>query len=426
MNLPGNKLVLLLVLLLLAPAGLAADSDALKKRKVSRTGGLSQDAYEKMQEVQQLMEDDKVDQAEAKLKAMQGGKLSDYELAQTWFLMGYVHFQREDFGAAQKAYEEVLNNKNLPLGMQTNVLKTLAQLSMVNENYDQALAYLRQLLEISEEPQADHYALKAQVHYQLEQFDQSMAALQRAEDLQAKRGEPPRENWLLLKNAILYQREDYDGMLAVVQQLVRLYPKDRYLLNMAAIYGEKGNSKKQLSLMEPLYDRGALPSESHKINLASLYLLNEIPYKAAALLQQEMKAGAVEPNEQHLEMLAQAWLMAANIEEAVVPLERAAKLSDDGDTYLTLARTYMSLNRWAEAERSVDRALKKGGLRNNADAYMLQGMTRFNQKNFREARTSFARAGESPDHEKLAKQWMEYLEREEEKLELAEQAAEYL
>ena len=86
----------------------------------------------------------------------------------------------------------------------------------------------------------------------------------------------------------------------------------------------------------------------------------------------------------------------------------------------------MSLNRWADAERSVNRALEKGGLRSNADAHMLLGMTRFNQKNFREARTAFARAGESPDHEKLARQWMEYLEREEQKLELAEQAAEYM
>jgi tetratricopeptide (TPR) repeat protein len=426
MNLPGSKLVLLLVLLLVAPQGMAADSETLKKRKVSRTAGLSQDAYKKMQEVQQLMEEDKVAQAEAKLKAMQAGKLSDYERAQSWFLMGYVHFQREDFTAAQKAYEEVLKNDDLPLGMQTNVLRTLAQLSMVNGDFKGALDYLHRLLDISEQPQADHYALKAQVHYQLQQYDQSMTALNKAEALQAKRGEPPRENWLLLKNAILYQREDYDGMLAVVQQLVRLYPKDRYLLNMAGIYAEKGDSKKQLSLLEPLYDRGSLPSESHKINLASLYLLNEIPYKAAALLESEMKAGHVKPTEQHLEMLAQAWLMAANIDKAVKPLERVAKMSDDGEAYLTLARTYMSLNRWPEAEDSVSRALAKGGLRDEAGAHMLLGMTRFNQHKLREARSSFARAGESPDSEKLAKQWMEYLEREEEKLELAEQAAEYM
>ena len=46
-----DKLLLLLLLLALAPAGFAADSDTLKKRKVSRTGGLSQASYEQMQEI---------------------------------------------------------------------------------------------------------------------------------------------------------------------------------------------------------------------------------------------------------------------------------------------------------------------------------------------------------------------------------------
>ena len=418
-----TKILAILVTLALAPGGVAAEqSESLKKRKVARTTGLSQDMYEKMQAIQTLIEEDKIDEAEARLKALQSAKLSDYELAQTWFLMGYVYFRKEDFSAAQMAYEQVLLNDNLPLGMQTNVLRTLAQLSMVNEEFDEALDYITRLLKIAEEPQADHYALKAQVHYQLEQFDQSMAALERAEQLLAQRDQPPRENWLLLKNAILYHREDYKGMLAVVQQLVTLYPKDRYLLNMAAIYGEMGDNKRQLSLMEPLYERGSLPSESHKVNLASLYMLNEIPYKAAALLQKEMGEGEVESNEQHLEMLAQAWLMAANIEEAIGPLERAAKLDYEGETYLTLARTYMSLLRWKEAEQSVENALKVGRLRDEADAHMLLGMAQFNQKKFREARTAFARAGESPDSQKLARQWMDYLEREEEKLRLAEEA----
>ncbi len=421
---PLNKVLLFFLLLAIAVPGLTADSDTLKKRKVSRTAGLSQAAYQQMQEIQALIEEDKVAEAESKLKAMLANDISDYERAQAWFLMGYVHFRREDFGAAQQAYEEVLRSENLPLGMQTNVTKTLAQLAMVNDDFQLALNYIEQLLQISEEPRADNYALKAQIHYQLEQFDKAMAALQRAEALQTKQGEPPRENWLLLKNAILYQREDFDGMLQVVQQLVQLYPKDRYLLNMAAIYGEKGDTKKQLSLMEPLYERGSLPSESHKVNLASLYLLNEVPYKAATLLQREMANGNIEPTAQNLEMLAQAYLMAANIEEAVTPLKKAAKMADNGETYLQLARTYMSLSRWQEAEQSVELALKKGDLRDEAGAYMLLGMNQFNQKHYRDARTAFARAGEDPDQEKLAKQWMDYLEREEEKRELARQAAE--
>ena len=415
--------LVMLLLLMLAPMALAEESEALKKRKVSRTAGLSQQVYGELQEIQALVEADQIAEAEDRLLDLQQRKLNEYELSQSWFIMGYVKFQQEDFAAAQSAYEEVLKNENLPLGMQTNVYQTLAQLSMVNEKYAQALDYLDKLLAIAEEPQPGPYALKAQAHYQMEQFDESMAAIVKAEEIAAQRGSTPREGWLLLKNAILYQREDYDGMLEVVQQLVRLYPKDRYLLNMAAIYGEMGNSKKQLSLMEPLYERGSLATESQKVNLASLYMLHEIPHKAAVLLEREINRGDVEATHKHWEMLAQARLMAANIELALEPLQEAAVLADDGDTYLTLARTQMGLSRWSDAEASVDKALAKGGLRDEAAAHLLKGMAQFNQKKYRDARTAFAKAGEDPSSEKLAKQWMDYLAREEEKLALAREAA---
>ena len=70
-RLPLLLILLLLILLVLAPVGLAADSDTLKKRRVSRTAGLSQHTYKQMQEIQTLIEEDKLTQAESKLKTMQ-------------------------------------------------------------------------------------------------------------------------------------------------------------------------------------------------------------------------------------------------------------------------------------------------------------------------------------------------------------------
>jgi tetratricopeptide (TPR) repeat protein len=411
-----TKLAILLSLVLLASPGVAA-------REVSRTMGLSQAIFEVLQEVQELIEDGAVDEAQARLEELQRKKLSDYALAQSWFLMGYVHYRREDFPSALAAYEKVLENDNLPLGMQQNVLKTLAQLSTVTEDYPGALSYLNRLLALGEQPQPDNYALKAQVLFQMERLDEALVALNEAIRLQAKREQPPRENWLLLKNGILYQKDDYKGMLRVIQQLVDLYPKDRYLLNMAAIHGELGDSKTQLALMEPLYERGSLGSASHKVNLASLYMLHDIPYKAAVLLEEELKSENIKATEQHLTMLAQAWLLSADTEQALKPLAEAAKLSDDGNNYISLGRTYMSLSRWKEAESSLQKALDKGDLTDRSGALVMLGMAQFNQKNFREARRSFAQAGQDPKSEKLARQWLEYLASEEKKAKLAELAA---
>lgn len=393
-------------------------------REVARTMGISQRVFEKMQVVQELLEADNFDQASVKLKDLQKDKLSDYERAQTWFLMGYIEYEREDFRAALAAYQRVADAKDLPLGMQQSVTMTLAQLSMVTEDYDTALKHINKLLAISEEPQPQHYALKAQVHYRLSQMDAADKALDNAIRLQANRGDPPLENWLLLKNAVLFHRNDYPGMLLIVQQLVDLYPRDNYLLNMAAIYGELEDSEKQLALMEPLYERGGVFSSSQKVNLASLYLLHDIPYKAASLLDREIKSRDIEANEQNLRMLGQAWAMAANVEQSLEPLGKAAALSDNGDLYVSLARSYTGLSRWQEAEASLDKAFSKGSLKDPGSAHLLRGMARFNQKNFRGARRAFAEAGKDPKQEKLAGQWLQYLEREEEKAHLMEQTAE--
>jgi Tfp pilus assembly protein PilF len=94
-------------------------------------------------------------------------------------------------------------------------------------------------------------------------------------------------------------------------------------------------------------------------------------------------------------------------------MKTAARLADDGRGYVDLARTYMSLLRWEEAEKSLQQALKKGGLRDPAGARLMLGMVQFNQKNFRDARRSFADAGKTAKTEKLARQWLAYLEQEE-------------
>lgn len=410
-------IVLLLILLLLAPQSVLAQR--AKDREVQRTTGLSQKVYERVTEIQTLAEAEDYVQAEKLLLDLLDDKLSSYEQAQAWFLMGFLRYQKEDMPGALEAYRKVMATEDLPIGMQVNVLRTLSQLSMMAENYRESLDYVNQLIATDPEPNADNHILKAQILYQMERLEESLQQVDTGIRIYRDQSLDPRENWLLLKNAIFYSRNDYQGMLDVLRLLTVLYPRDRYLLNMAAIHGELGNSKTQLSLMEPLYERGSLENSTHMVNLASLYMLHDIPYKAAVLLDREIKAERLKPTKTHLDMLSQAWLLAARPEKAVPSQRQAAKLSDDGRGYVALARTHMSLLEWEEAEQALLNAFRKGDLRDAPGTRLMLGMAQFNQKKFREARTSFARAGEHPKMEKLAAQWLQYLDREVEQAELA-------
>ena len=195
-----------------------------------------------------------------------------------------------------------------------------------------------------------------------------------------------------------------------------------FLLPQLGIHRLQQNEKHRL--LDEAYQRyDALVAELHagvdEKKFRDLSKLNEV----ISMLEKEISAENIEANKQHLEMLAQAWLMSADTERALKPLARAARMSADGNSYVSLARAYMSLSRWSEAESSLKKALEKGNLHDTGGTRLMLGMMQFNQKNFREARRSFALAGQDPKTEKLSRQWLEHLEREEEKARLAKLAA---
>src|SRR5690606_27481775 len=152
----------------------------------------------------------------------------------------------------------------------------------------------------------------------------------------------------------------YQNMLNTLTELVSLYPRERYIMNLAAVHGQMERNKNQMLLMEPLYDIGYLSSEAELVNLANLMMLYNVPYKAAQVLEKGFNEGKIKRSKRNLEMLAQSWQLAAEDEKSVEYFAEAAKLADDGNTYVSLGQTYMNLYRWADAEKAFENALKKG------------------------------------------------------------------
>jgi len=211
-------------------------------------------------------------------------------------------------------------------------------------------------------------------------------------------------------------------MIDVVKELIAYYPKDTYVLTLAGIYSELGDTKKQLALTEVLYEKGLLNTSSHITNLANLYLLHGLPYKAASVLEKEMNANIVESNERNLRLLSQAWYQAREDDKAIPPLERAAKMSNDGELYIRLAQAHLNLEHWSEAAAAVEQALKAGGLKRNDTANIMLGMALFNQKRLEQARRAFERAATDSRSQRAATQWIAYVDSELKRRDLMNQA----
>ena len=92
-----------------------------------------------------------------------------------------------------------------------------------------------------------------------------------------------------------------------------------------------------MAIVEAMYEQGHLEGKPRQVvNLASLYLMHDVPIKAAELLQVHLDAGDVEKDEKNLKLYSQALSQAKEYEKAIDPLKAAADKTGDGELYLTL------------------------------------------------------------------------------------------
>jgi tetratricopeptide (TPR) repeat protein len=223
--------------------------------------------------------------------------------------------------------------------------------------------------------------------------------------------------------SVHYEMKDFEAMRDVVSMLVGYYPREQYLMNLAALHGQLGDVPRQLALVESLLDDGRLQRENHLTMLASLFLAEGRPHKAAMLLEDGIGSGRIEASVANLELLSQAWYNAADPVRALPPLERAAKLSDDGGLYLRVARLHMDAYNWSAADRAARAALDKGGLRQEGQAWLVRGMAKVRLEQFSEAQDLLERAADFDDTSRYAQQWLAWMTTERERREALGQSS---
>ena len=419
-----SRLIICSLLLSMCTQLLAQSDD--EERKTKQTVAMSQQVYEKLTKIQEAVEAEDYSAAEGLLRDMRAdSKLSPYEKAQVWNLSGYSYYLQEKYQDAINSYEQVMKQPELPEALVLSTLKTMAQLQFTIEDYPTALATVRRLMAAVDEPSADVYMLEGQALFQMEKYREALTPIKKAVDMFREQGQTPRENWLLLLRVCYFELKDYDNMITVVKELIQYYPKDSYILTLAGVYSELGDTKKQLALTEVLYEKGLLNTNSHITNLANLYLLHGLPYKAAQVLEKGIDAKIVENNDRNLRLLSQAWYQAREDEKAIPPLKLAAQTAKDGELYIRLAQAYANLDRWKESAEAANEALRLGGLKRSDQANIMLGMALFNQKLLQQARVAFQRAEKDKRSARAASQWIQYVDSEVKRAELANQDISY-
>jgi predicted Zn-dependent protease len=348
------------------------------------------------------------------------------------FTIAQLYFQIEDWPSVITAVDSLLADQ--PNRTDLYVLKGSAMYQQ--KQYEEMIPIIKKAISIAEEANAfrleqrqrniAEVASKYRVKYDRDQVDYislaSQIKIKLKEDLAQTRKNnekyveiedaiksieadvknlaigPTKENWWLLLRAAYFELEQMDNVKTVLQRLVIEWSKKEYWTQLSAFYGQDRQEKEQMAAYQTAYHEGFLEKSSEFVQMAQLYLSVEAPYEAARILQKAIDEGKVDKEEKNWKLLAQAWFLAQYDEEAIVALREAAKLSDDGELDIRLARSLSNMANFKDCIEAAETGIKKGDLKRLDESYITLGMCQFEDARYDDAKQAFVNAKVDADY----------------------------
>ena len=284
-----------------ADSGYAYAQEEKKKRKTKRTPALRARVYEQLARAQKLGDEGNVAEAIEVLDKVndKSDSMNSYERAMMHNFYGFIHYNAEDYDKAIEAFEQVVQQQPIPESFEQTTLFSLSQLSLMQGKFDKSIEYLErwESLQVGDIP-PKNFLLKAQARYQQKNFEEALIHINKAVELVEADPEKgvAEENWYILQRAIYYELKQPKKVTEILVKLVRHYNQGKYWNQLGGMYGEIGEERKQLAVMESAYQQGYIEKGSDIFNLAQLYYYHQVPYKAARLMEEAFDNGKLDKN----------------------------------------------------------------------------------------------------------------------------------
>ncbi|AUL75197.1 hypothetical protein ATS72_016325 [Pseudoalteromonas sp. 13-15] len=401
--------------LTLLPGVSIASAQAAQEQKTKRVPALREKVYSQLARAQKLADDGDV---KAGLEALdsineRSSSMNSYEIAMMHNFYGFIYYNQNDLPKAIASFERVVAEEGIPETLRLSTTFSLAQLAMANSDYDKVIAFLDNWDEINTQPIPEgYYLLRAQTYYQLKDYKQGLDYITKVISLSDDEGKTPKENWLVLQRAMFYSLNQTNKVVEVLERMVKLYDKPEYWVQLSGMYGETGQEKKQLAVIEAAYQQGFLTSRADLRQLAQVYLYNGLAFKAAEVMSKAIDNGIAEKTAKNYAFVAEAMIQAKEDEKSIEYFVKAANLSNHGQYDQRLAEVYVNTEHYEDAADSARKALDKGGLDFESNAFVALGMAQYNLQNFDASILAFEQAEKHKKSQRLAKQWIKYVKRE--------------
>jgi tetratricopeptide (TPR) repeat protein len=366
----------------------------------------------------ELLMDEKYQESNEVLARLNLKRLNSYERALVLRNQGYNAYGiatnakdgQGDVGPAIKLLRAAVAENILPKQDVSDIRFQIAQMQMSQQDYEGAIATLKEWFANEQKPSAAAYFALAIAYYQMKDLDSALEPAKKAVELAGT----PQQGWLQLLLAIHLTREDYPAATPVLAELLETYPNvgKAYWIQLSTLYGVQKDIPRALAVLQLAHRKGLLDEDTNVRKLAQLLQSEEIPIRSVKVLEQGFESKVLKEEAASYEMLGNSWILAREASKAEPALRKAASLSPEGDLYVRLGQVLLLKDDYDGAKSAFKSGLAKGGLDDPGLVEQLLGITYYNAGQLGEARTWFAKSRRSEKARPVSDAWLKHIDEE--------------
>ncbi|MEP4148818.1 MAG: tetratricopeptide repeat protein [Halioglobus sp.] len=320
------------------------------------------------------------------------------------------YVQQKDYAIAIAYYQEALNLGGLADVANREMLRELAQVYLLAENYSQAAATLQRALDIDLVPDPRDFLLLAQAHYRLGDYVAVVVALDGIQDNGLKLELEQMRQAL----ALYYRAGAFEQCEDILTQLLKIDPGNPEVWHqLASVYLQQNKQKQALDHLILALEKKVPFTDAELLLLIDLQAINGNPFGAATTLENAITQGVVSPNAANQRKLFELWLQAREREKAKTALTRAAQVGGDTELYLYLAQLQLEAEEWVAVQATLLEACEDPlEDRFVSRANLLLGISLLKQGREAEARRALINATLVGGANAQAAEWLRFMEAE--------------
>jgi hypothetical protein len=318
-----------------------------------------------------LINENKNDEAEPIVqKVIANERASKYAQAFAHQLQAQINWEKDKNAEAIAEYRKAVELDALPNDAHFQVIYQIAQLQIQDEKYADALATLDQWEKLTGANTADELALKANAYYRTDKFQEAIDTMKKAMSMTDK----PNDSWTQILMASYFELNQFDQAAQVVQQQMQKNPNDKKLLNqLATIYIQADKPQQALDLMAKAKSQGLITTSEDYMQLAKLYAAADKYKEASATIREGLDKGVLKPSFDVYKLQGDVCTQGEDDACAIDAYTKASPQAKDGNIDYQLGYLLFYSDKSKDAAEALTRAISKGGLRQEGEAYLLRG-----------------------------------------------------